>query len=197
MDTAAVESLFDYLRNSDLYTIAKFPALRDYNYGLNHVSNGIFHRSGMGLWMDDDRCYWLNPSSQGTQSYIIQIITELKLKGFDEVVLGDYTIPQSSNISYKEDRKEALAAAAKSILEACGTDRFAVSFCVSDPSVTLPEGRVRMYMENQSAANLKALADSSKLEDTAVRLVFLTDVNDTRFDEYGVLRPLNTAHLEE
>ena len=197
VDTAAVESLFDYLRNSDLYTIAKFPALRDYNYGLNNVSNGIFHKSGMGLWMDDDRCYWLNPASQGTQSYLIQIITELKLKGFDEVVLGDYAIPVSGTITYKNDRTEALTGAAVSIMEACATDRFAVSFCVSDPSFPLPEGRARIYMEGQSAANLKTLADKTKLEDTDIRLVFITDVNDTRFDDYGVLRPLNTAHLEE
>ena len=33
--------------------------------------------------------------------------------------------------------------------------------------------------------------------DTDVRLVFITDLNDTRFDTYGVLRPLNTAQLDE
>lgn len=197
IDSAAVDQLFNYLRLSDLYTIAKFPALRDYYYGLEHVSDGIFLRSGMGLWMDDDRCYWLNPATQGTQSYLIQTITELKLLGFHEVVLGDFTIPDNSSVSYNADRKEALSAAAKNIVDACGSDRFTISFCVTDPAFRLPEGRTRMYMENQSAASLGELSEQVSFTDIPVRLVFLTDVNDTRFDKYGVLRPLNSAQLEE
>lgn len=197
IDSAVMDELFNFLRLSDLYTIAKFPALRDYYYGLDHVSDGVFMRSGMGLWMDDDRCYWLNPASQGTQSYLIQIITELKLLGFDEVVLGDFAIPEGNQVSYKADRKEALSTAAKNILEACGSDRFAISFCVAKADFILPEGRTRMYMENQPASELGALAEQVSFTDTAVRLVFLTDVNDTRFDIYGVLRPLTSAQLEE
>lgn len=197
VDTDRVEELFNFLKLSDLYAIAKFPALRDYYYGLDHVSDGIFLRSGMGLWMDGDRCYWLDPGSQGTQNYIIRIIDELKTKGFDEVVLGDYAIPTTESVKFSGDRNESLSAAALSILTACGSDRFAVSFCVSDPGFTLPQGRTRIYMEDQAASDLKTLATETGLEDTAVKLVFLTDVNDTRFDEYGVLRPLTAAQLDE
>ncbi len=197
VDTGKVEELFNYLKLSDLYAIAKFPALRDYYYGLDHVSDGIFLRSGKGLWMDEDRCYWLNPESQGTQGYIIRIIDELKTKGFDEVVLGDYAIPTTESVKFGSDRNEALSAAALSILTACGSDRFAVSFCVRDPGFTLPQGRARIYMQDQAASDLKTLAADTGLEDPAVKLVFLTDVNDTRFDEYGVLRPLTAAQLDE
>lgn len=193
----AMNELLNFLRLSDLYTIAKFPALRDYYYGLDHVSDGIFLKSGMGLWMDDDRCYWLNPVSQGTQSYIIQTVTELKLLGFDEVVLADFSVPRSDGLKFAYDRNESLSAAAKNIMDACGSDRFAISFCVTDPGFILPEGRARVYMENAPAADAGALAEQMSFTDTDVRLVFITDLNDTRFDTYGVLRPLNTAQLDE
>ena len=197
VDTQRVEDLFTYLKLSDLYAIAKFPALRDYYYGLDHVSDGVFLRSGKGLWMDEDRCYWLNPGAQGTQNYIIRIVDELKTKGFDEVVLDDYAIPNTEAVKFSGNRNESLSAAALSILTACGSERFAVSFCIRDTGFTLPQGRCRIYMEDQTASQLKALAEETKLEDPTVKLVFLTDANDTRFDEYGVLRPLTTAQLDE
>jgi hypothetical protein len=197
VDTGKVEDLLTYLKLSDLYPIALFPALRDYFYGLDHVSDGIFLKSGKGLWMDDDRCYWLNPSSKGTQEYILRTIEELKAKGFAEVVLGDFAIPDTDKIKFSESRKTALSEAAVSIAAATATDRFCVSFCVSDTSFYLPEGRTRMYMKNAEASSLKTVAAETGLEDPQVRLVFITDANDTRFDEFGVLRPLNAAQLEE
>ena len=197
IDPNAVNELMRVLKLSDFYLIAKFPALRDYYYGLEHVSDGIFLKSGMGLWMDDNRCYWLNPQSQGTLSYIIQTITELKQMGFNEVVLCDFAIPTSEKIKFDGDRNEILGAAAQKILETCSTDRFTVSFCVTSSGFPLPEGRTRLYMENQSASELKTLAEGTDFTDTAIKLVFITDLNDTRFDDYGVLRPLNTAQLEE
>ena len=197
IDQNSLNELMQVLKLSDFYLIAKFPSLRDYYYGLDHVNDGIFLKSGMGLWMDDNRCYWLNPESQGTLSYIIQIITELKQMGFNEVVLGDFAIPASEKIKFNGDRKEILGAAAQKILEACSNDRFAVSFCVTSASFPLPEGRTRLYMENQSASEIKTMSAETVFSDTAVKLVFITDLNDTRFDDYSVLRPLNTAQLDE
>lgn len=197
MASGELNELLRILKMSNCYLIAKFPALRDYYYGLEHVSDGIFLKSGMGLWMDDDRCYWLNPQSQGTLSYIIQIITELKLMGFNEVVLDDFSIPTSEKLRFDADRNEVLAAAAKKLLETCGSERFAVSFCVNNAGFQLPEGRSRLYMKNQSASELKSVAEQTALADPTIKLVFITDLNDTRFDDYSVMRPLDTAQFEE
>ena len=197
INSSDMEQLFNFLRSSELYTIAYFPALRDYYYGLDHVSDGIFLKSGKGLWMDDQRCYWLSPDRQGTQSYLIQIVTELKLLGFNEVVLGDFAVPVSEGLKFSGSRKEALSAAAKNILDSCGSDRFAVSFCVADASFTLPAGRTRIFMKDLPASEIKTQVTNAALTDPVVGMVFITDVNDTRFDEYGVLRPLTTAQLEE
>ena len=43
----------------------------------------------------------------------------------------------------------------------------------------------------------KAVAEQSTVEDTAVKLVFVTELLDTRFDPYSVLRPLDSAQLDE
>lgn len=197
IDTAGMEELFDYLNKSDLYTIAKIPALRDYYHGLENVSHGLAIKGGY-LWMEPGtNCYWLNPANEGTLTYLMQQVLEIKAKGFDEVVLGDFRFPDTNAIVFNESRKEALQNAAAKLLETCGTDRFAISFCVSDPTINLPEGRTRMYMEGVAAADAKIMAESCLLTDLPVKLAFITDLKDTRFDDYGVLRPLTSAELDE
>ena len=52
-------------------------------------------------------------------------------------------------------------------------------------------------MKNQSASELKSVAEQTALADPTIKLVFITDLNDTRFDDYSVMRPLDTAQFEE
>ena len=188
IDPAAMDELIDYMDQRGLYAIAYLPALRDYNYGLHHVSDGLPTPGGW-LWMDDDGCYWLNPSSQGTISYLTTILTELRDLGFDEAVLYDFRFPDTTGIVYSGDRSAALASAAKTLVTTCGTERFAVSFVV-DTGFTLPQGRCRMYRRNVAASQVENVAEESGLETPETHLVFLTDIHDTRFNDYSVLRPL-------
>ena len=140
VDVAKMDELLAWLRQQDLYTIAKFPALRDYTYGLNHVPDGVHHSSGGYLYQDDSGCYWLHPASQGTLSYLTQIIIELRNLGFDEVVLEDFCFPQNTDkIKVDGDRKEFLTNAAAELLKACETSRFALSF-VKTEDFTPPRG---------------------------------------------------------
>ena len=193
IDTAAMDELIAYLDDNHFYTIARLPALRDYHYGLNHVSDGL-PTSGGYLWADDDYCYWLNPSSQGTITYLISIITELKSLGFDEVVFDDFYFPDTDKIVFNGDKDEAIASAASTLVTAGSTDNFTVSFMGQAPTFPLPVGRSRLYLLGPSAAQADALAQQTDLEDTAINLVFLTEVHDTRFNVYSVLRPLEAAH---
>ena len=193
LDTAAVDSLISYLTTNGFYVIARFPALRDYYYGLNNVPHGLPTAGGY-LWMDDDYCYWLNPASQGTQTYLIQIVNELKSLGFDEVVLYDFYFPRTSSIVFNGDKDQTIGDTAKLLVSTCSTERFAVSFTGQKASFPLPEGRSRLYMENVAAADASYIAAQTGLADPAVYLTFVTDVHDTRFDTYSVLRPLDAAH---
>lgn len=193
IDTGKMDELLSYLKRTGRYAIARIPALRDYDYGLNHVPDGVHHSSGGYLYMDDDGCYWLHPGSQGTLSYLTQIIMELKGLGFDEVVLTDFQFPETTKILVNGDQAEYLTNAAKVLLSACATDRFAVSF-VKSADFTIPEGRTRLYVEGMDALQAAGFAASSGVPDTAVNLVFLTELHDTRFDVYSVMRPLSGAH---
>lgn len=193
VDTQGMDALIAYLNDSKMYAIARLPALRDYEYGLHHVPDGL-PTSGGYLWADDDYCYWLNPSSQGTITYLIQIVSELKALGFDEVVFDEFYFPDTDKIVFNGDKTQALANAAKTLLTACGTENFAVSFVGQSATFPLPEGRSRLYLEGASAAQVDSIALQTGLADPAIRLVFLTEIHDTRFNTYSVLRPLDAAH---
>lgn len=193
IDTTAMDQLIQLLGEKDLYAIARLPALRDYYYGLDHVPDGLPMPGGY-LWMDEDYCYWLDPTSQGTVTYLVQIVTELKNLGFDEVVFYDFHFPDTQSIVFEGDREQAIATAAQTLVTTCTTDRFAVSFVGQTAAFPLPEGRSRLYMEGAAAADAAGIALQTGLADPDIRLVFLTEVHDTRFDVYSVLRPLSAAH---
>lgn len=187
------DDLLATMKDSHLYTIARLPALRDYTYGLNHVPDGVHHSSGGYLYMDDAGCYWLHPGSQGTLSYLTQIIMELKSLGFDEVVLDDFRFPDTTSILVNADQAELLTQAAATLYAACATDTFAVSF-MKTVDFTVPEGRCRMYVPGSDASQAAGIAAGSGVSDTAVKLVFFTELHDTRFDAYSVMRPISGAH---
>ena len=192
LDVDAVDSFIRFLNQQDLYTIARLPALRDYSFGLNNTWCGLPHPAGY-LWADDDYRYWLNPTSEGTITYLASIASELKDMGFDEVVYFDFRVPDTQNIVFNGDKQEALAKAAKTLVTTCATDNFAVSFEGSE-GFSAPEGRSRIFMEGVDGFDAEAVATASGIEDTEVYLAFVTETYDTRFDAYGVMRPIAGAH---
>lgn len=192
VDTEKMDQLIQYLAEKNIYAIARLPALRDYAYGLDHVSDGIPIEGGY-LWADDDYCYWLNPARENVQAYLLKIIAELKALGFDEVVLDEFRIPYAEEIVYESDRTEALQQAAEALVEAAADSGFTVSF-MDWGVITLPEGKTRLYMSGVAAAEVAKVVEESGISDPQMRMVFMTGVHDTRFDEYSVLRPLDAAH---
>ena len=191
LDIAAMDELIKELCNGTYYAIGRVPALRDMLYGLNNVSDGLPVAAGY-LWMDGDGCYWLNPKSDGTITYLAQIANELKNLGFNEVVFSDYYFPETDRIVFKDDKQKALADTAQTLINSCATDTFAVSFTVNS-YFQAPRGRSRMYLENAVAAEAATMAAQFGFEDPQTRVVFLTQIHDTRFDDFSVLRPIADA----
>ncbi len=188
-----MDALIASLQQTGRYLIARLPAFRDYWFGLENVNCGIFNPNRLSLWMDEERCYWLNPKSEGTLTYLIQIVTELREMGFDEVVFTDFQVPATNAIYFEGDRAQAINETAATLVKTCAKDTFAVSFVRSIDTFQLPEGRSRLYLMNVAAADAAAAAAQTGLEDIETRLVFLTELMDTRFDDYGVLRPAQIA----
>ena len=190
IDQDAVGELIQYLAKADYYTIAIVPAFRDRAYGLANTSYGILHSSGGYLWAGSDKCYWLDPAKNGTRAWLVSIAQELRDLGFDEVVFSDFTFPPTEDILYEGDKLAALNEAAQHLIYNLGTEDFAVSFLCGTEGFTLPEGRTRLYLDGVDASMVQSVTESVTVPSTQINLVYLTEVYDTRFDAYGVLRPL-------
>ncbi len=191
LDIKAMDALIAEMNSGKYYTIARVPALCDRLYGLANVSDGLPVAAGY-LWMDENGCYWLNPGSNGTVTYLAQIAGELRNLGFNEVVFTDYYFPEAESIVFHGDKAQTLADTAQALVKSCATETFAVSF-TANSDFTPPTGRSRIYLNNVAAADAKNVAESLGIEETASRVVFITNVHDTRFDDYSVLRPIADA----
>ena len=193
VDKKAVGELISYLARANYYVIAKVPAFRDRAFGLENVSCGIHHSSGGYLWAGDDKCYWLDPAKTGTRNWLLSIGTELRDMGFDEVVFTDFRFPPTEDILYTGDKLTALNEAAAYLAENLVTSEFGVSFLCNEEGFVLPQGRTRLYRDNVDAAMAQSVAGSAAVPDSQINLVFLTEVYDTRFDAFSVLRPLSVG----
>ncbi len=197
VDTTRMDDLINYLDGKGAYLIARVPAFKDQLYGLDHVPYGLHHSSNRYLWIDDDNCYWLDPQKDGTINYLTAIVEELKKLGFDEVVFSYFCYPDTNALAFQGDRKEVITTTAAKLVENLSTESFAVSFVGEETSFPLPEGRSRLYLANRSASDAAMLAGQTGLEDVQVKLVFIADGNDTRFNAFGALRPITAARLDE
>ena len=192
-----VSQLLDRINKKGFYKIARISAFRDRTFGENHVSSGLYMLSRAGLWMDEGGMYWLDPTNATTITWISSVVLELKEMGFDEVLLDNFRFPVSDKYIFSGDKTAALQTAATKIMEACASNKFVISFGVDDPTFALPEGRCRMYLSNVDATNVSAKFAQATCEEPEIRVVFLSETGDTRYDKYSVLRSLNVAEEVE
>ncbi len=192
-DIGAVDALIADLAAFDLHLIARLPALRDYEYARNHTSSGLPTSKGY-LWTDDSGCYWLDPTDDGTLTQLIHITKELRDMGFDEVVFKDFYVPESNKIVFRSDRKAAVEAAAATLVTACATDNFTVSFVGYRTDLIMPSGNCRLYLEGVAAVDVQDVLAQVQVSDKRLQVVLLCQTNDTRYDVCGTLRPLDLAH---
>ena len=198
IDQEQMNQLLEFLANHDLHAIARIPAFRDWEYGLNNVPQGLPKKGGNGsLWMEDKNCYWLDPTNEEVLSYLIRIVSELKSLGFDEVVFTEFRFPDTEKIKFTGNKTEAITNAALTLVEACATERFFISFQSTNYAFPLPGGNSRLYLDDVAAADIPLVRQQAVTANPAIQLLFLTEANDTRFNDYCVLRPLNNAIIPE
>ena len=195
VDTQSVNQLITEITSRNLYAVAMIPAFRDRAYVLNMNAYFLKDSNGYG-WMDEQKCYWLDPTDNGSLNWLIQIVEELRSMGFDEVVFTEFRIPASEGIRFSGDRDAAIKAAAAKLVETCATPNFVISFATNDTSFTLPEGTMsRIYLTDVGAKDADAAASKVTVADTETQLVFLATSTDTRYNKYGCLRPIITATM--
>ncbi len=198
LNVSQVDELIALMNQKNLYMIARVPAFQDYTFALNHVSSGIpFTGGGGALWMDGEGCYWLKPKDSATIGWLTSIVLELKNLGFDEVVLDEFWVPTANRVQYNGDAAADLAECANRLVTNTTTNSFTVSFNVSSVDFALPEGRCRMYLSGIPARDVEITGAQATMTDPNIRLVFIADSKDTRFDTYGVLRTIDLLDAEE
>ena len=196
VDLTRIDGLIAWMKDR-FYLIAAIPAFTDYWYCLDHVSDGLPKKwAGGALWLDPDRCYWLNPASEGAMTYLVRIITELRTLGFDEVVLTDFRFPVTDAVDFTGDPLATLTQVAADLVTTCASDAFTVSFQRSDVYLPLPATRTRLYLSGIPAADAAAVVSQAQVTDITTQIVFLTDSHDTRYEAFGLLRPLDGSATE-
>lgn len=193
-DMEKMDELIRYLAESDLYVIARMSTLRDFISVWDHNSWGLTTSSG-SLYTDQGEYgigYWLDPGNNTVQNYLIDVLGELKAKGFDEVILQNFCFPDTDDLSFKEDKTEALNQLAQKLMDSCAGEDFVISFSTEDPDFALPEGRCRLYLENIAPEDAQSVWEQVTMEEKRQNLVFIIPVNDSRYNiENGILRSLN------
>ena len=196
-DIPAMDALVEKMKTKGFYTIARISAFRDREFGNNNVTSGLYMTNRLGLWPDEGGMYWLDPTNATATSWISSVVQELKNLGFNEVMLDNFCFPDSNAYIFNGDKDAALQRAAETIMAACSSDDFTLSFCVKNAAFPLPEGRCRLYLDNIGAAGIDAAVSQVTFEEPEIRLVFLSGTGDTRYDEYSVLRSLEVAEEVE
>lgn len=193
---STTESLITELTSRDIRLVALLPAFADSAFALQNQNEGL-PISGGALWMDENGCYWIDPTSQTAQDQLVAICKELRHLGFSEVVFTDFAFPESGNIVYSSEysHSELTVQTAEAVLSALSSSGLTLSF-LSDttesvfPAASLAD-RVYLSLDDGSAVSSAASLYQDVLEAPDLQLVFLTDSRDTRFEDYGVLRPVS------
>lgn len=194
VNTTRVDELIQHMKSKGYYLIAKISAFKDWDFGNRNVTSGLYMNSRAGLWLDNDGCFWLDPTKSTTTGWLTSIILELRGMGFNEVMLDNFKFPeQEDKYIFTGDKDAAIRQAANTLVASCAADKFVISFGAPSTAFPLPEGRTRLYLTNVDASEIAVKAAEVTFENKEVRLVFLCDKNDTRFDSYSVLRPLSVA----
>ena len=186
IDPEAMDELIETVNSAGLYTIARLPAFKDRAYGVEYPMQTMQTASGYG-W-DDNGYYWISPGKTQVQEYVTQLALELRGLGFREVVFTEFRFPDTNKIVFSGDKKQTLIDVAQTIMKTCTTVRFTVSF--EDGGFGFPEGKCRIYAQNITAANVESYVEKFQKENPEASFVFVTELHDTRYEQYGVLRPL-------
>ena len=181
LNSTAVQELIARAKGADIRPIAMISCLDDSSYALEHPKEAL-QISGGALWMSDSGSYWLDPTRSGVQEYLASMIAELTGMGFEEVILNNFTFPQSASIVYNSDtsREELLQSAYKALEKAVSCP---MGILVKDPETghqafDLAE---HLYIYYNDGSTLKQYVASH----SDYYMIFFTSSHDTRFDAYG------------
>lgn len=76
--------LFKYLKENEIYTIARIVAFKDPLFAKAKPEHAILLKAG-GVYLDNNGESWVNPFSEYVWDYVVGLSKEAALRGFDEI----------------------------------------------------------------------------------------------------------------
>ena len=126
------------LKEKGVYLVAELSALADSAMAIRNAPIALRNGATGGPLIDDDGMSYLDPYSNGTRSYLLDLLTELRSLGFDEVLLTGFSIPDSEYVRYSltmtqlPHPSDALSSLALWLREQADTLGLKLSVCI-DP----------------------------------------------------------------
>lgn len=185
LKTGAVTDLIARAKANNMKVIAIMSCLDDSEYALANLSHAL-PISGGALWIGEGGSYWLDPTNESVQDYLIGMMEELIDMGFDEILLNTFYFPESQSIVYNtgEYTRAELLTQAYDHLAAVVKNRCILGIYISNAAEMTHQAMYNaehVYAYFASGASLKSYTEANP----GVYLVFVTDSHDTRFADYG------------
>ena len=89
------DTLMNYLKEKEIYTIARIVAFKDPFFAKNNPDHAIQLNSG-GIYLDRSGFAWVNPFDQYVWDYVISVSQEAALRGFDEIQYDYVRFPDNA-----------------------------------------------------------------------------------------------------
>lgn len=142
---ATAEAL-EALTGSGVHTVARMSCLLDSRAANADVEGRGLKNTGGYIFYDGNNLNWLDPSKEGTRTYVGQLAVECAALGFDEILLTDVSFPtvgKLDKIQYPEEGMEAslsgFLTALRAALDQAGYEDVLLS--VELPAETILTGR--------------------------------------------------------
>lgn len=165
-DGAIQEQLVSW-NQGEVYTVARVCCFRDNT--IPYHRNDLAMRASYGNWRDEEGLRWLNPASEGAQTYLADLCGELAAMGFDEILLECPGFPTAGSVeaitSGDGSREETVSAFQTRVEEAVAPYETRVSLRVEAGTLTgiLPESGVTAALLEKQAGRI--WVDSGEEED--------------------------------
>lgn len=187
LNSDAVHSLIARAQSNDIHLLAMISCLNDIAYAEAH-SNEALTVYGGDYWLTSGGSYWLDPTEESVQNYITSMILMLSEMGFEEVILHNFYMPESTSINFSSEegaREQALIEAYQKIETAVNT-KCALGLLITDPENGHQafDYSEHLYVYFSNGSEVKEYIENHPDR----YIVFITESHDTRFDEYGKIQ---------
>lgn len=101
------QEVMDWLKEHDIYTIARLVVLKDNLLAKSHPELAIKAGSSVDLWQDREEAHWVDPFLKPVWDYNIELAVEAAQKGFNEVQFDYLRFPTQSQMGVPHFSQEA------------------------------------------------------------------------------------------